>query len=80
MESKEQEQIEKAKAALIHVIERIRADDSLRYVMGYGTESFELVTDAAASLCNEPVEKVRAYAMRLEPWAPAFANHQPSTR
>lgn len=59
------EQIEKAKTAVIHLIDRIRRDEHVRYHLGYGTESFELLTAAAASLCNEPLARVRCYASGL---------------
>ena len=65
MDSTEQ-QIEKSKKALWYLVERIRWDESLRYRLGYGTEAFERVTDAAASLFEQPVAKVREYALGLD--------------
>jgi len=61
-----EQQIEKSKRAVWYLIERIRWDDGLRYRCGYGTEVFERVTEAAASLYEQPVDKVRNYALGLD--------------
>jgi hypothetical protein len=57
----QEEQIEKSKKAISHVLNRLREDDALRYQLGFGTQSFELLTEAAAALFDEPVEQVRAH-------------------
>jgi hypothetical protein len=51
--------IEKARKAIVHVLNRIRSDEKVRYYLGAGTESFEQLTGAYASLCDLPVDDVR---------------------
>jgi hypothetical protein len=55
----QEEQIELAKKAISHVLRRIRDDKATRYQIGFGTQSFALLTEAAAALFDEPVDKVR---------------------
>jgi hypothetical protein len=52
---------EQAKQAIVHVLKRIRSEAHIADAMGYGTQSFQLLTEAAASLFSEPVKKVRCY-------------------
>lgn len=53
--------VDQAKKAIIHVLRAIKADERKRDVMGFGTQSFSLLTEAAATLCGEPVQKVREF-------------------
>lgn len=62
----EEEKIELSKKAVSHVLNRIRDDEATRYQIGFGTQSFVLLTEAAAALFDEPVEKVREHFMGVE--------------
>lgn len=61
-----EEQNEKAKRAVVHILKRIKTNEKVRYHLGFGTESFELLTEAAAGLFNEPVEKLAEHYMKAE--------------
>jgi hypothetical protein len=50
---------DQAKRALRHVLEQIRDNPKVGYEMGFGSQSFALVTEAFATLTGEPVEEVR---------------------
>lgn len=52
---------EQAKRAILHVLTQIRNDKKASDVFGIGSQSFALLTEAAASLFNEPVKKVREH-------------------
>lgn len=52
---------EKAKRAIVYLLKRIRSEAHVADAIGYGTESFDLLTEAAAEMCGEPVEKVRDF-------------------
>lgn len=54
------EKIEKAQRAVSYLLNRIRNDEAVRYHF-VGTQSFDLLTEAAAALFGEPVEKVREH-------------------
>jgi hypothetical protein len=56
---KEKDDIAAAKAAIHHVLNQVRDHPAIGYYMGHGTQSFELLTKAAAALWNEPLDKVR---------------------
>lgn len=45
--------------AVEFVLGRIRADGRIAYLMGYGTETFALLTYAHATLIGEDVEQFR---------------------
>ena len=51
--------LEQAKTAIVHTLRRISEDLDAGYRMGMGSQTFSLLTEAAATLFNEPVEKVR---------------------
>lgn len=55
------EKIEAAQKAVSHVLKRMNADAELRYRIGSGTESYELLTKAAATLFDEPLETVQKF-------------------
>ncbi len=55
-----------AKAAIVHVLRRMRVDDQLRFHLGYGTEAFDLLTKAAAELTDEPLSEVENFALGRE--------------
>lgn len=52
---------EQSKRAIVHVLNLIRSDSRFSDVAGFGTQSFALLTEAAATLSGEPVQKVREY-------------------
>ncbi len=52
---------EQARQALKHMLERIREHPEIGYFCGYGTQTFALLTEAAATLFNEPVAQVREH-------------------
>lgn len=58
--------LDKASKAVMHLIRRIRKDEKMRYYLGFGTESFELLTEAAAEITGKSVEEVKAWAMNAE--------------
>jgi len=51
--------IEQAKRAIAHILNQGLENPYLGYYIGLGTQSFALLTEAAATLWGEPVEKVR---------------------
>jgi len=50
---------EQAKQAIEHVLTRIRDDSRVAYYFCEFTESFELLTEAFATLTGQPVQAVR---------------------
>ena len=52
-------QVEKSKLAIKHVLDRIREDEGTRRHLGFGTQSFALLTEAAAEMFGQPVGQVR---------------------
>jgi hypothetical protein len=52
---------EAAQKAVAHLLKQMNANESLRREIGFGTQSYELLTDAAAKLFDEPVENVRSH-------------------
>ena len=50
-----------AKSAIQHVLQQIRNNPEAARVMGPTTQSWDLLTQAASALYNEPLEKVRAF-------------------
>ncbi|HRQ87329.1 MAG TPA: hypothetical protein PLA50_00920 [Bacteroidia bacterium] len=50
---------EQCKRAIRHVLEQIRDNERVGYLLGFGTQSFALLTEAAATLFDEPLEEVR---------------------
>lgn len=54
---------EQAKQAITHVLKQIRYNEKVGYHLGIGTQSFSLLTEAAATLHGEPVDVVRARYM-----------------
>lgn len=55
------EVISKCARAIVHILEQIRARPEVRYQLGFGTQTFVLLTEAAALLFNEPVDKIREH-------------------
>jgi hypothetical protein len=56
----DQEKIEASKKAILHVLKRIRDNDEVAYLLGFKSESFDLLTEAYAKLTDEPdQEKVQ---------------------
>ena len=55
-----QAKIDKAGAAIRYLLDRSQRDDKLYYHIGFGTESFRLLTDAHAALTGEDVKAVEA--------------------
>lgn len=62
---------EQSSKAIAHVLRRIRDDSRIGYYMGIGSESFDLLTEAFATLKNLPVEQVRKNYMPRNPRNPA---------
>jgi predicted RNA-binding Zn-ribbon protein involved in translation (DUF1610 family) len=61
---------EQAKRAIRHVLGVIRDNAEVGWYMGAGTHSFDLLTEAAATLFDEPLEKVRTHFMPVHPHDP----------
>lgn len=60
-------QDEKIKAyenLVIHLVKQVRQNPKLRYEIGFGSKSFELLTEAGAMAFNEPVEKIVDYCLQ----------------
>jgi len=51
--------IDQAKRAIRHALETIRDNPKVAWHLGIGTQTFALLTEAAATLYGEDVEKVR---------------------
>jgi len=71
--AKEMEGIEplgQAKRAIRHTLERIRNHPEVGFYLGVGTQTFSLLTEAAATLYGEPVEKVRTHFAPQNPLDP----------
>lgn len=64
-----EDKINKAKQAIQYVLSRIRDDSAVGWYFA-GTESFHLLTEAAAALWNEPVDRVRKMFEPRNPKAP----------
>jgi hypothetical protein len=52
---------EQAKEAITYVLNRVRSDRSVRKAIGFGTQAFSLLTEAAATLHNQPIGNVREF-------------------
>ncbi|TCV66324.1 hypothetical protein [Neorhizobium sp. S3-V5DH] len=55
-----QAKIDKAGRAIKYLLDRSQRDDKLYYHVGFGTESFRLLTDAHAALTGEDVKTIEA--------------------
>lgn len=53
----------KAALAIRHTLTQIRENPILAYHCGFGTQTFHLLTEAAADLFDEPASKVREMFM-----------------
>lgn len=62
--------LEQAKKAIVHTLEQIRNKPEVGYYLGELTETFGLLTEAAAILFGEPVEKVREFYRPQNPRKP----------
>jgi hypothetical protein len=51
--------LEQAKKAIGYALRRIRDEWQIGYHMGYGTQAFALLTEAASTLFGEDLDKVR---------------------
>lgn len=56
-----EEKIVAAQKAVSHLLQRMNEDEQTRYQIGFGTQSYVLLTEAAAALFDEPIEKVREH-------------------
>jgi hypothetical protein len=74
------EKIEKEQRAVAHVLNRIREDEGTRRQIGFGTQSFELLTEAAAALFDEPVEGVREHFGGITGQPPKSVDEDPRRR
>lgn len=61
---------EQAKKAIVHTLNQIRNKPEVGYYLGELTETFSLLTEAAATLFGEPVAKVRAFYRPQNPRKP----------
>jgi hypothetical protein len=50
---------QQARRAILYALQRIQGDPYIGYQMGLGTQAFSLLTEAAATLTGEPLEKLR---------------------
>lgn len=50
---------EQAKKAIRHVLGQIREHEHVGWYLGYGTQSFDLLTEAYSTLTKQPIEQVR---------------------
>lgn len=50
---------DQAKKAIRHVLEQIQDNENIAHQMGLGSQSFALLTEAAATLFNRPLQDVR---------------------
>jgi hypothetical protein len=55
--------LEKCAAAIHYIAGRIRTDEKVRYLMGFGTQSFDLLTEALAGLCDVSKERATEYLL-----------------
>ena len=58
---------EQAKKAIVHMLKRIKSHPQIGYYCGELTETFDLLTEAAATLYGEPVDKVREFYTPTKP-------------
>lgn len=61
---------DQARKAITHVLNQIRDNPDVGWYLGFGTQSFSLLTEAAASLWGEPLENVRESFMPTNPKDP----------
>lgn len=64
------EQIEAARRAIEHLLQRLLTDARVAYYFDPITESFALLTQAHALLSGQPVEEARTYLARRMFFAP----------
>lgn len=64
---------EQARRAIVHTLARIRDHETVGYYMGLGSQSFDLLTEAYASLTGMPVSDVRHQFECRNPVAPEEA-------
>jgi hypothetical protein len=62
---------EQAKRAIAHVLGQIRDNPHVGWYLGYGTQSFTLLTEAAATLWGKPLEEVRRAFLPRDPKDPS---------
>lgn len=58
---------DQAKKAIGYLMRRIRADDRLYHLIGLGSQSFDLLTEAYATLTNTDLATLRKQASQSEP-------------
>jgi hypothetical protein len=56
------DELQKSRKAIMHILNRLRVNEKLRYEIGPFTESFENLITAAAAITGDPLEKVAAFA------------------
>jgi hypothetical protein len=61
---------EQAKKALNHILNRIRVDPIIGWYLGYGTQSFSLLTEAYAALFSKSLKEVQDEFMPENPRDP----------
>jgi hypothetical protein len=55
------EKIDAAKKAIAHLLKRMNASEPLRHEIGFGSQSYVLLTEAAAALFDEPIERIQEH-------------------
>jgi hypothetical protein len=64
MQSKQMEGVEpleQARRAIRHMLEHIKTHPETGYYCGYGSQTYSLLTEAAATLFKRPVDEVRTF-------------------
>jgi len=61
---------QQAKKAIRHVLEQIKDNPEIGWYLGEGTQSFSLLTEAAATLFERPTEEVRGHFRPKNPRDP----------
>ena len=60
------EKIKKSEKFIKHLVSQIRSNSKLRYEIGEGTQTLDLLVDAASVLFNETPESIRDYCLPTE--------------
>ena len=61
---------QQAKKAILHMLSRIRDHEHIGWYCGFGTQAFDLLTEAAATLCGKPVREIREAYLPKNPKDP----------
>jgi hypothetical protein len=64
---------QQAKQAIEHLLKRVRDDDRMYFMIGLGSESFALLTEAYATLTGSDVVAIRKLLAGITPDSKPFA-------